>query len=197
MACVSGPACRTFIHPIHPDTSTAVLAFLGVEGLQHTMVVPAVDSSLSGPFAACLTYGVINVHCLKTWFKTFPSADSKLFSRFVSETKLLLNNNETHGRLLATQVKKKGNDPMLLLLEDVIVGWLHADPLRIPSIRDSQDSLFKLKFIESYADSKIMLICWKERKVFDLDSNGSQCAEAVPILNLVHVNNMLIWVTLV
>ena len=44
---------------------------------------------------------------------------------------------------------------MLILLEDVIVGWLHADPLRIPNIRESQDSLFKLEFFESHINSKI------------------------------------------
>ena len=38
-----------------------------------------------------------------------------------------------------TQVKQKGGDPIQLLLDDVIVNYLHQDPKRIPNIRDAED----------------------------------------------------------
>ena len=37
------------------------------------------------------------------------------------------------------QVKRHGKDPVMLLLEDVIVAWLQSSPTRISEIRDSKD----------------------------------------------------------
>ena len=39
---------------------------------------------------------------------------------------------------------------MLLLIEDVVVQWLHADPRRVSDIRDSHDNkVFELECVEA------------------------------------------------
>ena len=53
---------------------------------------------------------------------------------------------------------------MLLLIEDVLVQWLQADPRRVSDIRDSHD-----------------------KKVFELDGNGPQCVEAVSWMHYIQI----------
>lgn len=55
----------------------------------------------------------------------------------------------------ATEVKRSP-DMTAMLLEDVVVNWLHADPNRIPAIRQCQD-----------------------HRIFLLDKNGPQSSDAV------------------
>ena len=56
---------------------------------------------------------------------------------------------------------KRPRDPMVLLIEDMLVQWLHDDPKRVPAIRECHD-----------------------KKVFELDGNGPQCVEAVSRMNI-------------
>ena len=57
----------------------------------------------------------------------------------------------------ATEVKRhRQRDVIGMLLEDVVVNWLHSDPHRIPEIRQNPD-----------------------HKIFLLDKNGPQSSDAV------------------
>ena len=56
----------------------------------------------------------------------------------------------------ATSKVKRQRDAMTVLLEDVVVGWLHADENRLAGIR---------------AESS--------KALFVVDKNGPQCADAV------------------
>ena len=55
---------------------------------------------------------------------------------------------------------KRPRDPMLLLIKDAAVQWLHADPRGVSDIRDSHN-----------------------KKVFELDGNDPQCVEAVSCMH--------------
>ena len=71
------------------------------------------------------------------------------------------------------------------LLEDLVNGWLTADTFRIPAIRDSQD--FKGDLISWCFPPQEKIMCsystWKEKTVFQLDSNGVESSEAVLLLD--------------
>ena len=67
------------------------------------------------------------------------------------------------------------NKAQIALLEDLVNGWLIADPYRIPAIRDSQD--FKGDLI-CWQENHVHM-AWEDKKMFQLDNNGVESSEAV------------------
>ena len=86
------------------------------------MVVLANEGAAAAPFAACLQVFHFSFF---TWSQ-LKYNDMLTFLR-------------VHCLCFHSQVKRHGRDPMLLLLEDVIVAWLQGSPSRIADIRDSKD----------------------------------------------------------
>ena len=72
------------------------------------------------------------------------------------------------------------------LLEDLVIAWLNAEPHRIPSIRDSQEHMVFSICFELIKQFKIYISASsndQETKLFQLDSNGIESAEAVLFLD--------------